>query len=239
MPPVTLGSARVASVDFRASCAKVLVHKFDGKCTLQLGDPSGTPGIAFRAKVILEKAPGAAGKVDWGELDLVQNIDFHFRRTPPVTPDSQHKLSHECCGSGGAWQLDANAARPLTRPRKCTIGANPLQGSDSPGIFLEQGTHSFEVVDAQASFRTYLVWRVGKAEAVLGRIDWTWEAHAIGLGGPGGTCQSATIKDSWALEPGAPVVPPKAGPAAAAVLGAAAGTPVMAPAADPTKWVLC
>jgi hypothetical protein len=84
-----------------------------------------------------------------------------------------------------------------------------------------------------------LVWRVGKAEVVLARIDWAWEAHAIGIGGPGGTCQSTTINDSWALKPGAPVVPPKAGPAAAAVMGAAAGAPVMAPTADPTKWVLC
>jgi hypothetical protein len=239
MPPVTLGNARVKSVDFSANNAKVLVHKFDGKCTVQLGDPSGTPGITFKAKVVLEKAPGATGKIDWGEIDLVQNINFHFSRSSPLHPDPQHKLSHECCDSSGAWQLDANPAHPLTKPRNCSIGGNRLQGSDSPGIFLEQGKHTFEAVDATASFQTFLVWRVGKTEVVLGRIDWAWEAHAIGIGGPGGTCQSATINDSWALKPGAPVVPPKAGPAAAAVMGAAAGAPVMAPTADPTKWLLC
>jgi hypothetical protein len=239
VPPTAIGGARVKSATFSAKLAKVLVHKFQGKCSVQLGDPSGTPGIAFKAKVILEKAPGAPGKIDWGELDLVQNINFHFRRTPPLTPDPQHKLSHECCGSSGAWQLDANAAHPLTKPRKCTIGGNPLAGSDSPGIFLEQGTHSFEAVDAQASFRTFLVWRVGGAEVVLARIDWAWEAHAIGIGGPGGTCASVNINDSWVLKPGAPVGPTKPGPAGAAILGAAAGTPVMAPGADPTKWTLC
>jgi hypothetical protein len=239
MPPVTVGNARVKSVDFSADNAKVLVHKFDGKCTVQLGDPSGTPGITFKAKVILEKAPGATGKIDWGELDLVQNINFKFRRTTPLHPKPGSGLSHECCGSAGAWQLDANPARPLTRPRRCTIGSNPLQGSDSPGIFLEQDGHPFEAVDAQASFQTFLVWRVGKTEVVLGRIDWAWEAHAIGANASGGACQNTTLGWSWALKSGAPVVPPKAGPAAAAVMGAAVGTPVMAPTADPTKWVLC
>lgn len=220
----------VKSVKFTAKIGKVTVHKFDKKCTIQLGDPDhGHAGIEFHAEVTLEIKPKAKGKPDFGVLAFIQNTNYDFKRAPPLTPAPPGSPSWECSNSSGNWALDGAGHQS-----RAAQGINILSWRDSPGVFLEEGQHVFEVVEMTGDFKTYLCWIAAGRRQSLARIDWSARGVAVAIGNTKGDCSDAALPMNWGLRPGS-----DAQSANAAVYGAAAGTPVFSPEAKPTKWWRC
>src|SRR5947209_2023857 len=95
---VQAGRVFVKSVMFTAKIQKVSIHKFQQKCTLQLGDPDNRLfGIYFHADVVLDLVPNTKGKADFGILGTIQNVNFLYKRTPPLK--TAKGFTHECASS--------------------------------------------------------------------------------------------------------------------------------------------
>jgi hypothetical protein len=242
MPGVfQIGAVYVKDITFTATIRTVTVHKFSGvppvRCAVQLGDPDkgkGQTGIEFEGSAVFTIDPKGKGNRATGDIEIIQNVNFHWRRTPPLHPDpKKKKLQHECRDSNKQWQFDDRVSRGAglgPRPAKIPF-------VDSPGVYLEEGPLAFEYVEMHNDFRTYFCWNVGSTRIVLARIDWSCKGDARLIGAQAGDCASVQLKqENWQLVPGS-----AAQNASPAVIGPGASppAPVLQPNAKQDKWYLC
>ncbi len=176
-----IGARGFKNTTINVNHQKTGVHKFQGECALQLGDPENTAvgaGVTFAASTWVPAAAGTpvkGGGMDFGHLEIIQNVKFTYRRTPPFTP--MPGFTHECASSNGAWQLDG---APVLTPvhNAGPNAATPYK--DSPAAPLSHQGCVFEDVTTDAQFRVYFSWVSPQgARIVLARIDWSWKGHAV------------------------------------------------------------
>jgi hypothetical protein len=149
-------------------------------------------GINFVATIELGPRAGA-NPAWWGELMLVQHVQFRHQHTLAKTG------KRECASSGGGWNLDGqdpyqNKRVSCAPTRPGPIGhAVSIKHADDPGTFAEDAKKGpFEEVDVRPldRFRTYVIWEttdnsqrpIGRNLArrhVLARVDWDWKAVAL------------------------------------------------------------
>jgi hypothetical protein len=176
--------------------------------------------------------PKKGGGTNWGSLEIIQNVNYTYRRNPPLTPALN--VIFECASSNGVWQRDgAGVISPVPGPGNATITF-----ADSPAVFLSNGGMAFEGVTADANFRTYFSWiSPGGMRIPLARYDWSWKGQAVCAQGAN-DCRDVVggNPQGWGFTKGSDVVPP---PRLKKGLAAAFDSPVLSPSADPTVWNPC
>jgi hypothetical protein len=235
-----IGAVYVKDFTFTATTKTISVHKFQHKCAVQLGDPdNGQPGIEFEGNVVFEIDPRNKGQRQTGMLEIIQNVNFAWKRTPPLHPKAKSKLQFECRNSNNQWYYDgskAENARLGPKPKK--VIKPDIKRVDSPAVYLEEGPLAFERVEMDDKFRTYLCWSVGNQRIVLARIDWSCKGEASLIGQQTGDCGSEKLqRKNWQL-----VLGSAAQNASPAIIGPLASPPppIKKPDADKdTKWDLC
>lgn len=180
VPALTVGDVNVRGVTVRQiSMGLPNVARDNGFCKLLSG------GINFRATIDLVPRAGAR-PTWWGELMLVQHVQFRHQHT--LVTSGQR----ECASSGGGWNLDGQDPYQNKRTR-CGPGPTSIRHADDPGTFTEDARKkAFEEVEVMPldRFRTYVIWETtdnsrppsGSNHArrhVVARVDWEWNGVAL------------------------------------------------------------
>jgi hypothetical protein len=202
VPVLTVGDVNVRGVmvqPINMGSPSVAMDK--GFCKLLSG------GINFRATIELDPRAGTK-PTWWGELMLVQHVQFRHQHTLATTG------KRECATSGGAWNLDGQDPY-LNKRVQCAPGPTSISHADDPGTFTEDAMKkTFEEVDVIPldRFRTYVIWettdnslppssRNPARRHVVARVDWNWKAVALDPPSGAPQCKSTTFApNAWGTQ---------------------------------------